>query len=682
MGVTRVYANKSATIYKNAPNDNFSTDNFLVAGPQVSGEYPTNVAFIKFDTSSIQTKKLLSASYGIYIMFAYIYYPDTITLMQMANDWEEGTITFNNGKPELDRSASYKSTIPLTADTLNQWKTSSSSTIYEKLNYGVCVYGLTHGAYFSSTRSSNIPYADITWEDVLPYPSNISPSGGVVNDAVDNTFSWTFAYDQNAIIGTLSQQAAQVQFNISGTTTTYDIAGATNSKTILANTLPSSGTFTWRVRVQSSESIWSDWSAWYTISTTDTVQRTCAKLSPSGYIDSSTINSFSWISTSTIGTSQTGFDIQTSEDNATWVDLIHQTTINESYSVPANTFTGDIKYWRVRSYNSDGLAGVWSSATPIYVITAPAIPTIIYATATNQPTIKWAGAGQEGYQVQIIQEDNLIYDTEMIAGYDTTLKIWQPISNGTYMARVRIQNQYDLKSEWATYNLTIATTPATTIALTGVSGSVSNILTWIVETAGEYNYRIMRDGYFIAETANMYYSDYTACGEHDYVIRIVQDDIISDSNETTLTCSPGSILLAPAETPMNYIECKLSSSERQKQYSASSNIIQVFVSGRDEPISIIPDFIGFSISVDFVERATDNFAFYKLWMQKIPFIYRDQYEQKHYVIIDSLNCVPTPKYNYYTFTVKETAYEERVEDYFDGYSLLVAAYEPFYVRDE
>ena len=693
MGTTRIYAIASAQLNSSFPDDNFSTGDSLIAGTYLD-DPPGKIALIKYDTSAIQKKRLLSATFGIYIIACTPGTSEHFIISNLRQGWEEDEVTYNNyHEYVLIRPRDYYANFPISTTTQNTWKISNASLVESAMKYGVAASTIVVGsvagpATFGSSRDSeHVPYADVNWEDVKPYASNITPSSGMVDDNADNTLSWNFAYNADNVPGTLTQAAAEIQWrNTEGTivTHTINVSGTTKNAVISAGSLPTDSVFQWRIRLQSNDSVWGDWSSWYSISTVDTVQRTCSTLFPNvAYVDSSVINRFSWISASSIGTQATGFDIQLSEDGEAWNTAASVTSENDYYDMPAGTLTAAIKYWRVRSYNSDGVAGVWSSPAQINVIAAPDAPVIVSVSNKNLPVIEWAAVDQQGYELKIIKDNTVVYESGERAGYEKSFKIYTPLVNGSYMLQIRIINEYYLWSEWTEYGFVINTTADTEITLVATGGIYSGAISWEAGTPGDYTYRVVRDDKPIKELTDTSFDDFTGCGTHEYYIRIIKDDVISDSNKVTISVSPESRVIAPVKSPQDILLLTHSKERGNGAYSEEAGQVLVRVAGRRKPIGVSSEFETFSLSMNYAESNREKwFNLRDLFREKKTLIYRNQYGEKQFVLINKLDYEILGGIAYYDFTIQAIDYDEFIAEYFEGYSLLIANYEKFYVKDE
>ena len=125
-------------------------------------------------------------------------------------------------------------------------------------------------------------------------------------------------------------------------------------------------------------------------------------LSPNGeVVDNRASTIFRWSHIITTGTAQTKADLQISADRQTWTDLATVTGEDQTYTAPANTLGSGTKFWRVRTYNTDGVASEWSDAAQFICVGAPAAPAVSIKSQSPRPVIGWQSSEQLAYQVEI-----------------------------------------------------------------------------------------------------------------------------------------------------------------------------------------------------------------------------------------------------------------------------------------
>lgn len=341
-------------------------------------------------------------------------------------------------------------------------------------------------------------------------------AGAFVNRFEKNMFTWRCdddTADSQVCFAEIKQTSAVFEWRVknASASNTISVSGATTACTVPANTFPS-GTIEWRVKVTANSGTTTT-SAWQEITTTD-VTPSCKPVSPSGIVIDATIaNRFSWQHIISTGTPQSKADLQWSADGTTWNTLATVTGENQYYDVPANKFTSGTKYWRVRTYNTDGIAGEWSDAAQIVVIAAPTAPSIQIKSTGPRPSISWQTSEQEAYQVEL--DGKLSVGTHY--GTDKTWTSPAYLADGSHTVRVRVQNQYGMWSDWGAAALPVTNTPGASITLSVQASSVAD-LNW--QTSGSYDfYLVYRNDKPIAKLTQTQYTDELSSGNVIYQVR-------------------------------------------------------------------------------------------------------------------------------------------------------------------
>lgn len=446
--------------------------------------------------------------------------------------------------------------------------------------------GRASEAIFYGVKSSYKPFLECEYsdDDVGIQASDFAPSSGAfVNRKKKNTFTWACKDDTDltqVCFAEIKQTSAVFEWRVKNASAskTISVSGATTACTVPANTFPS-GTIEWRVKVTANSGTTTT-SAWQEITTTD-VTPTAKPVSPSGIVIDATIaNRFSWQHIISTGTPQSKADLQWSADGTTWNTLATVAGENQYYDVPANTFTSGTKYWRVRTYNTDGTASAWSEKAEFIAINAPSAPSIVIQSTGPRPRITWQTSEQEAYQLTLSSgyASGTVYGTE---------KAWRSpvyLADGSYTVRVRVQNKYGMWSEWSAAALPISHTEGEAITLTATAGHEA-ALTW--QTAGSYDfYLIERDGVAIARTVQKQYIDHTSIGSVTYRVRGCYDesDNYGVSNSDTVEILPETNMICDLETGV-WLEMRLSETQlRTNRTSFSAGVSTVHLAGLAYPV--------------------------------------------------------------------------------------------------
>ena len=446
--------------------------------------------------------------------------------------------------------------------------------------------GRASEAIFYGVKSSYKPFLECEYsdDDVGIQASDFAPSSGAfVNRKQKNTFTWACKDDTDltqVCFAEIKQTSAVFEWRVknASASNTISVSGATTACTVPANTFPS-GTIEWRVKVTANSGTTTT-SAWQEITTTD-VTPTAKPVSPSGIvIDATIVNRFSWQHIISTGTPQSKADLQWSADGTIWNTLATVTGENQYYDVPANKFTSGTKYWRVRTYNTDGTASAWSDKAEFIAINAPSAPSIVIQSTGPRPRITWQTTEQEAYQLTLSSgyASGTVYGTE---------KAWRSpvyLADGSYTVRVRVQNKYGMWSEWSAAALPISHTEGEAITLTATAGHEA-ALTW--QTAGSYNfYLVERDGVAIARTVQKQYIDHTSIGSVTYRVRGCYDesDNYGVSNSDTVEILPETNMICDLETGV-WLEMRLSETQlRTNRTSFSAGVSTVHLAGLAYPV--------------------------------------------------------------------------------------------------
>lgn len=320
---------------------------------------------------------------------------------------------------------------------------------------------------------------------------------------------------------------------------------------------------------------------WCTVKLTDATP-SAVPLSPNGDViatDAAVV--LKWRHVIPTGTTQTKADLQYSADGLTWADLATVVGAAETYTVQPGTFATGKNYWRVRTYNTDGIASEWSEAAQFVCIGAPSAPTIFTESESPRPSISWQASDQLAYQVEI----DGVYTSGTYYGTDKQWTAPLYLADGTYTIRVRVQNEYALWSPWGAAAVQIVNTPGSAIAL-DVSTDTAARLAW--STTGAYDYfLIYRDGQLVAKTTEASYVDNMSIGAVSYQVRgcFASSGNYGLSDEVSAVISVDCVTVSDLDTgavlPLPYSDSAHRATSRQTMRSVQ--LVQL--SGRRYPVA-------------------------------------------------------------------------------------------------
>ena len=609
-----VQASGSTAVAKNYPNTNYSDltqyklyvepftnhtgtfggwDNILLKFGEPAAAYKyKRITKVKLVIYAMPTKGILG-SWGAAYISAYalgLKEPldvSTATYATQPQQLNDGSTSGSASWNELNEVVQAQVTF-----TMSQYNAAEKNGLEHGLRNGFLFAFITgeegHAseAIFYGEKSSYKPFLECEYSDdnVGIKTENFAPSSGAfVNRTQKNTFTWDTTDDTDltqTCFAEIKQTSAVFEWRVKNASTskTINVSGATTACTVPANTFPS-GTIEWRVKVTANSGTTTT-SAWQEITTTD-VTPMAKPVSPSGIvIDATIVNRFSWQHIISTGTPQSKADLQWSADGTTWNTLATVAGENQYYDVPANKFTSGTKYWRVRTYNTDGTASEWSEKAEFIAINAPSAPSIVIQSTGPRPRITWQTSEQEAYQLTLSNgyASGTVYGTE---------KAWRSpvyLADGSYTVRVRVQNKYGMWSEWSAAALPISHTEGEAITLTATAGHEA-ALTW--QTAGSYDfYLVERDGVAIARTVQKQYIDHTSIGSVTYRVRGCYDesDNYGVSNSDTVEILPETNMICDLETGV-WLEMRLSETQlRTNRTSFSAGVSTVHLAGLAYPV--------------------------------------------------------------------------------------------------
>ncbi len=385
-------------------------------------------------------------------------------------------------------------------------------TAYTGSMYNGYQYTSNASMTMHSHTGTNRPYTIFTYEDVVPEVRDCAPKSGFVNEKASTVFRWKFFANQNYVQQPVKQQGYQFRWRVTGQSSYKEstVTSTSESHTVPAGTFPEKGSIDWCVRVQSDDGIWSEWSSWFTLTTTDSLS-VPAQLRPNlGYVDGNQPQIFSWKHVIETGTAQSKFEIQYRTAGEDWETLwTGEGTVQETLLLQ-NTLPSGKGFWRVRTGNSDGVLGGWSEEASIIVRASPPEPVIGQLNAAPRPLIRWQAQDQQGYQVRIGEIDSL-------EQYGTEKEWYCPVylADGSYQVSVRVQNEFGLWSPWASAQFTVQNRGTGRIVLSGRTVGKEIMLSW--NTSGTFlGFLVKRDGRVIASTKDTTYFDRMCGGLHQY----------------------------------------------------------------------------------------------------------------------------------------------------------------------
>lgn len=505
----------------------------------------------------------------------------------MDKDYDVNTMTFSNkpSRPTASVSSKFTTAGHVTLDLLSSPRYSNRLVFL----YGVEVSNY-YGKFSAHTPAGTYkPKLTLTIDDsdiVKMYANTWASNFG------GKTISKTAGADIELSVPTTQSGLCYAEVYQTGISVIWRDVGSTSEQEIqMANgaaqqlVIPA-GTFSGKSQVQIRPKITSNngqtstADAWLTIILQDE-KSTAVPISPvNDIIDKNADAVFRWAHVITTGTPQTKAELQISDNGTVWTALATVTGADTYYTVAAGSIETGTHFWRVRTYNGDGVASDWSSAAEFICVGTPDAPVVLVQSSTPRPSVSWQTTEQQAYQVEI----DGVYASGTRFGTGKTWTAPFYLADGSYTVRVRVQNEYGFWSPWGTAALPVTNVPGGAITLTA-EGGIEAALSW---TPGSFDYYLVyRDGVAIAKVTEPSYTDAASIGGVRYQVRGCYDnsDNYSLSEAVEVTVSTEKVRLYDMERGEWLHFLYDSSAHRSTGLSMSQDIQYVQLSGHTYPVA-------------------------------------------------------------------------------------------------
>jgi hypothetical protein len=228
-------------------------------------------------------------------------------------------------------------------------------------------------------------------------------------------------------------------------------------------------------------------------------------------IDLTAVQRFSWtFSDPDAGDSQSKFDLQYRIGAGSWTTATG-TTPNQFNDFAANTFAANTYEWQVRTYDSQGVVGPWSSSFFFTAANPPSAPTITAPISggtigVTPTTVTWSFPTQQAWQVRRVADSagaadatTIYYDSGQVTDTITrALSLAFPTNSRYEHIQVRIRSS-GLWSTWADVRVQVSYTPPTAPTMTATFNTATASVAVVITnpaggTAVSYNDVYRNDG--------------------------------------------------------------------------------------------------------------------------------------------------------------------------------------------
>lgn len=585
---------------------------------------------------------------NIDLMRAYVYIvPDGsagLEISELDGGFDEDTITYQN--------APY-------ASSLTQFTEGVTSAQYVSCLVQDAASAILHGLQVSprgfcsadTSRGSNKPYILVQFSDEKSTLSikNASPSGGYTPKNKPVTFSWT-VQKYGDCFGELQQSSAVLRYRENEGSPATEVQLSNKTSYTLSSGI-STDAFQWQIEITNSAGGVTT-SPWYTLSTVEELS-TASVVSPKNVVvDATRPITFTWSHQIGTGTDQTKAELQYSTDNSGFETFALVEGNADTYTAPAGTLPGGTVYWRVRTYNTDGAAGEWSTSEGVIVVGAPTAPVV---TCDNAPrlTVSWQAEGQQAFEVVVgLLKSGVRYGTGKRYTFDEYLP------DGTYTAQVRVQNSYGLWSDWGQAETSVANVPGDNLQLEVVPGD-GNLL--LFGGAAYDSYRIYRDGVLVGMSkAQQFQDQFAAAGEHVYQVRGVYDASgnYGLSNSVEVSAGVSALMIFDLDTRV-WLRIPMTLKDSGGIISVERAVTFTHYSGEDFPTAEIGEAVdrSYQIAPVFLYNVLSDAKRFEAMLGKLVFL-KDEYGTGIFGIMSGYSMSVNAYMRSYTATIREVAVDE------------------------
>lgn len=399
---------------------------------------------------------------------------------------------------------------------------------------------------------------------------------------------------------------------------------------IPANTVAKNKNYQWRAKLTTNDGE-TNFSEWANFTTSDAIPNAPIIKSPqSSYLDAASPITLSWTHDIDTGSTQYAYDVDYKQ-NGGWVSLrSHIVSSASTTTIPASTLEAGSFVWRVRTYNTDNVAGSYAESATNIVQARPQTPIIMSISTLPKMVIAWQSSGQQAYELSIGAEK--IYQF----GIDKSYTYPGYLPDGSYAIALRVQNSQGLWSEYATANVSVKNVPISgedIITATTISGGVRIDLglpdvqdaVYLNECyVGEFytvhepqaatgDRYLLRDGVPIAKLDGTSYIDYESAGLSEYVLRVVSGGNYYDSPAVYAAPRIKYGVMAAADNPAEFIPLTYrfdSKPQPQKQLTKGYN--PHYFSGRGQPVYDITEHYETTWPLEYA-MTPENYAKFDAW---------------------------------------------------------------------
>lgn len=451
----------------------------------------------------------------------------------------------------------------------------------------------------NSSRTSNFPYMEIVIDkDFLEVePNNFS----FVDATQPFVFGWSFPSSMYLYDPVIEQKSAEIRIKKSGEDNFTSYYSDENGQyTLPANTLEV-GNYEWQIEINTNDERTAT-SEWKGFTTTDALSDPVIVYPNQIVIDGSQSIKLEWEHVISTGSLPRGFDLQYRKNNGEWQTITEQRdTDAQYYDLPGNTLPSGNVEWRVRTYNSNLVAGNWSNPGVVIVRGASPAPIITQITTQPRPTITWEAEGQIMAQIRIGDIVKTLYSAAK------TYKWPDFLPDGPVMVEVRVQNEFGLWSQWGSMTVTIKNQAQEPVA---ISARIINYSASLSVVSSYPNNYIYRDGVLLGKVSQvddiLSYIDYESVGKHNYqAMGVDEQDNYQMSNMITVIVSLDCGMIGQAQSPEWIMLKRRRGSFPAHSIKTKKPVSLIYYQGKSLPVAHVSESLEVEHTLEFtVDKST------------------------------------------------------------------------------
>lgn len=346
--------------------------------------------------------------------------------------------------------------------------------------------------------------------------ASMSPKTGFLDPTKAKTFTFSVGTSTTvlsryaAVSGTLHYKLTSA---VSYTDLPMTFSGTPYTFTLPANTLAGASEYSIYATITGDDGTTAD-TAVGTFSTVDGLPQVTPIAPKNAITEGEAL--FQWSYYNEKGTQQYAYEIAYSANGGALQYPTGKVVSNANSALLTIPEAGTIA-WKIKAWNQDNVASDWSDPISFINQVPPNAPTIVDIMHAGRPTIYWSAANQIAYQVEVYENDVLVYNSGEVYSADQSHNLKHFLPDGAYEFRVKIFNTLGMSSPWSSDDYQQSFSGLPDIVFTAEPEDDGVVIT-LTPDATYSHYYLQRNGTIIAELTESTYLDRFAGGVEVYTI--------------------------------------------------------------------------------------------------------------------------------------------------------------------